>query len=158
MSARTAEKQDAQLRDAARRVAEALGLEVYDLVARRSGPRWKVQVFLTRPLGAVTLIDCERVSRQLSRELDVLDPIAHAYDLEVSSPGVERPLREIWHWRRAIGEKVSVRWRDAGGGARSVVAILEAADEQMLRLRSDAGEEFQIPPGAVLAARIHVDW
>lgn len=146
------------LRETAQSVAASFGLELYDIVCRASGPRGKIQVFLSRPEGSVTLDDCERVSRQLSRELDVLDPIGGGYDLEVSSPGLERLLREAWHWRRSVGESVALRWRDADGRVRNAVAVLEQASEELLRLRAAHGEAFELPISAVLSAHIHVDW
>lgn len=156
---RNQRQQEAAARDLARRVVEPLGLEVYDVVFRHSGPRSKLQVFLNRPAGAVTLDDCERVSRQLSRELDVLDPIAHAYDLEVSSPGIERPLRERWHWERAVGEEVAVRWRDAEGRTHSTVGRLDPlGDDERVRIIDGSGDPLDIEFAAVLAARIHVTW
>lgn len=154
---RTPSKQAEQLRELARQVVEAEGLELYDLVFKRSGPRSKLQVFLNRPGGNVGLDDCERVSRQLSRELDVVDPIAHAYDLEVSSPGIERPLLQRWHWERALGERVNVRWRDEDGRTRSSVARLDSVDDTHAALR-DGDEITRVAFDRVLAARIHVDW
>ena len=151
-------KQEAALRELAQRVAGLQGLEVYDLVFRRSGPRWKLQVFLSRAQEAVTLEDCERVSRQLSRELDVADPIAHAYDLEVSSPGIERPLREAWHWERSVGQLAAVRWRDAEGRTQSGVLLVEGVDGDRVRLRASSGEITELDISAVLSARIHVEW
>jgi len=152
------ERQIDVLRETAQSVAASFGLEIYDIVCRASGPRGKIQVFLSRPEGSVTLDDCESVSRQLSRELDVLDPISGRYDLEVSSPGLERPLREAWHWRRSVGETVALRWREADGRVRNAVAVLEHASEDSLRLREPRGEAFDLPLSAVLSAHIHVDW
>lgn len=149
---------DEALLDLATSVAESFGLRLYDLVVRRSGPRWKVQVFIEASGRAVGLADCEKVSRQLSRELDVLDPIAHAYDLEVSSPGIERALRHPWHWAAARGSRVFVRFREAGGTTRGLVGEVLDADEGKVRLRGPDGVEFELTLDAVTAARMHVDW
>ena len=143
----------------AEELAESLGLEVYDLVLRPSGPRWKLTVFLEGSGGAVTLDDCTRFSRQFSRELDVLDPIPHPYDLEVSSPGMERALRRPRHFQRALGEQVSVRWRDEDGKVRSIVGTLVVFEDDRIRVRPTGTEEaVAIRLGALLGARIHVDW
>ncbi len=154
----SAHKQEAALLELAQRVCAPLGLEVYDIHYRRSGPRWKLQVFLYRPTAPITLDDCEKVSRQLSRELDVVDPIAHAYDLEVSSPGLERPLRHAWHWERSLGEKANVRLRDESGRTKTIVAVIDSVEGDHARLRTDGGEMIDVDIPAVLAARIHVDW
>ncbi len=139
-------------------VASALGLRLYDLVIRRSGPRWKVQVFVEGPDRPVTLDDCEKVSRQLSRELDVLDPIANPYDLEVSSPGIERALRAPWHWQAARGQRAFVRFRQADGTTRALVAEVLDAGERSARLRAPDGTEFEVDYDVVTAARKHADW
>jgi ribosome maturation factor RimP len=150
-------KDDALVR-LAEGVAASLGLRLYDLVIRRSGPRWKLQVFVEGPDRPVTLDDCEKVSRQLSRELDVLDPIANPYDLEVSSPGIERALRVPWHWQAVRGERAFVRFRQADGSTRAMVAEIVEADERAARLRAADGTEFEVGYDAVTAARKHADW
>jgi ribosome maturation factor RimP len=154
---RTGSQQNEELGDLARRVVESVGLELYDVVFRRSGPQSKLLIFISRPSGSVSLDDCERVSRQLSRELDVIDPIAQPYDLEVSSPGMERPLRQHWHWERAVGERISVRWRGEDGVSSSLVAVLDGVCATHATLRGSDGV-VEIPLDRVLSARIHVDW
>lgn len=148
------------LRQVAEAAAEAVGLGIYDLVFKRSGPRWKLQVFLSRDDASVSLEDCERVSRQLSRELDVLDLIPHAYDLEVSSPGIDRPLRRAEHWASSVGERVRVKWRDADGKVHVDIARLAAFDDRAskARLDPDEGTSIDVPLDSVLQARIHVEW
>ncbi len=157
-SPRSNARQEAILREMALRVAEQHGLELYDVVYRRSGPRAKLQVFLSRPGAAITLADCEQVSRQLSRELDVEDPIQQAYDLEVSSPGIERPLRSPWHFQRAAGEKAALRWRDAQGRTQSAVVCVTGADDEHVTFTGPDGQDTKIEISAVLSAKIHVDW
>ncbi|RMF76091.1 MAG: ribosome maturation factor RimP [Acidobacteria bacterium] len=149
-----------EIRAIADRAAADQGVEIYDLVYRRLGPRWKLQVFLWRDDRPVSLDDCERVSRQISRELDIEDPIPHGYDLEVSSPGLERPLRTPAHWTRTVGEKVRVRYRDAEGRARTEIATLAAVDEARgtVTLRSASDSEQQLSLDSVLSARVHVEW
>ncbi len=139
-------------------VATSLGLRLYDLVIRRSGPRWKLQVFVEAADHPVTLDDCEKVSRQLSRELDVLDPFPQPYDLEVSSPGIERALRAPWHWQAARGERAFVRFRQPDGTTRALVAEVLEAGERAARLRAPDGSEFEVEYEAVTAARKHADW
>lgn len=151
---------ESDLRKIAERAATPFGLEVYELVYRRAGPRWKLQLFLSRSDGIVSLDDCERVSRQFSRELDATDPIPHGYDLEVSSPGLDRALSAGWHWERAVGEKVRVRWRDSDGKVRTeVLALREWNDEDSTAtLVSDDGRFTVVALRDVLQARVHVEW
>lgn len=103
---------DAQLptkfRALADEVARSFGLEVFDLEHRIGGRRWWFRVTLDRLDGEVTLADCETVSRQLSVRLDVEDLVPHAYDMEVSSPGVERPLRSESDFLRFAGRRAKL--------------------------------------------------
>lgn len=155
------------------KVAQSLGLELYDLVFKRSGPRWKLQVFVDKnaTVGSgtgVSLDECASFSRQLSRELDVLDPIPYPYDLEVSSPGLERTIRSMAHWNAALGKRVRVRWRTDEGKARSDIGTLELLDQDdpkqtriSLRMNSKNEQDEQhlsIPMSSVLSARVHIDW
>ncbi|RMG49095.1 MAG: ribosome maturation factor RimP [Acidobacteria bacterium] len=143
----------------AERVAQGLGLAVYDLRFRQAGPRWKLQVFIERAGEApATLDDCERLSRQLSHELDADDPIPHAYDLEVSTPGIERALRRRRHWERALGRRVRVRWRDETGKVRTEVLTVRALNGDSAALTGGNGEELVVPLSRVLSARLHIDW
>lgn len=158
MARKESENREIQLTELAQRVVQPFGLELYDLVFRRLGPRWKLQVFLSRPDGAISLDDCEKVSRQLSRELDVADLVDHAYDMEVSSPGLERPLRHPWHWERVVGQKVTARYLCEDGKKRTITATLESVSEGIARLRDDQNNLIELQIRAVENARLHVDW
>lgn len=142
----------------AERVAHGFGLAVYDLVYRPGRPRAKLVVYIERPEGPVTLDDCASFSRQLSRELDVTDPIPNAYDLEVSSPGLERPLRNHRHWQRARGERIRVKWRDAEGRAVTAVGAVAEVDEHEATLLGEDGASHRIALRAVLSAKVHPRW
>ncbi|MCU0254201.1 MAG: ribosome maturation factor RimP [Acidobacteria bacterium] len=149
---------EAQLATLSESIARAQGLLVYDVVYRRSGPRWKLSVFIDRDPQGVTIDDCEAFSRQLARELDVLDPIGHSYDLEVSSPGIERALRRSWHWERARGRSVQVKWRDAEGRTQHAVGELVAVDGDGATVTVPGVGPQPIRFENVISARIHADW
>ena len=83
-----------------------MGLELYDVHFRREGHGWVLRLVIDSPKG-VTLDDCSLVSRETSDFLDIEDFVEHAYNLEVSSPGMERTLRDIGECERFIGEKSS---------------------------------------------------
>jgi ribosome maturation factor RimP len=87
-----------------------LGVELYDAewVARGRTP--VLRLLIDKPEG-VDLDDCARVSNAVSAVLDAYDPIDDRYELEVSSPGAERPLRNQQDWERALGKRVNVRFR-----------------------------------------------
>jgi len=142
------------VRSMADAIAEDLGLRIYDLRYRPSGPRAKIQVFLQRPGDQVSIQDCMRLSRQLSRGLDAADPIAGAYDLEVSSPGLERELREPRHWSESIGETVKVKWRNGDGRVHVVRGRLAAVDDQSAHLDLPDEDPIDINLSAVVKARL----
>jgi len=102
-----------------------LGIEVSDI--ELAGGLLRVTV--ERPDGASIDIDAiAEASRIVSRELDVHDPIPGRYTLEVSSPGLERPLRTQAHFQRAVGQQVAVRTNPGVEGDRRVSGLLTAAD------------------------------
>jgi len=87
-------------------ITEREGVNLYDLEIVTEGGRRIVRLYISkaRELGPVSVDDCYRVSQALSLQLDVDDPIPFQYDLEVSSPGLERKLTKDWHFKEAIGE------------------------------------------------------
>ncbi len=101
---------------------EAMGYELVELEARSNPKNGLVRLYIDKP-GGVGLDDCEQVSHQVSGVLDVEDPMPGEYSLEVSSPGLDRPLRTEKHFAGAVGEKVKLelnapladrRWRFTG--------------------------------------------
>jgi len=95
----------AKLDALATRTSRSFGCELFEVEHHLTGRRWLLRVTLDRLDGPVTIQDCENVSRQLSAQLDVEDLVPHAFDLEVSSPGVERPLRKPADYERFRGKE-----------------------------------------------------
>jgi ribosome maturation factor RimP len=110
-----------------------LGLELADVVCVGQGPRSIVRVFIDKPEG-VTLDDCERAHKALGPALDVADPFPHAYTLEVSSPGLDRPFKRIQDYRRAIGKRVTLKLREPLAGQWRVVGTLTNVTDQVVTL------------------------
>ncbi|MFN2626689.1 MAG: ribosome maturation factor RimP [Mycobacteriales bacterium] len=117
-------------------VAEAAGLDLEDVVVRSVGSRSLVQIVIDRD-GGVSLDDVALISREFSAALDAADVIAGSYVLEVSSPGVDRPLTEPRHWRRNIGRLVDAHHRD---GRKTTGRITAAADDS-IELQTPTGRE-----------------
>jgi len=101
-----------QIEAIAERVAAAAGLEIVEVELKGSGKHYLLRIYIDKPEG-VTHADCERVSRNMSAVLDEEDPIPGSYELEVSSPGVERPLGKWQDWERFTGKKVKVVLKEA---------------------------------------------
>lgn len=89
-------------------VVESKGFELVDVEYLKEGPNWYLRVYIDKD-GGITIDDCQAVSEELSRILDKTDPIQNAYYLEVSSPGLERPLKREVDFERHKGENVEVR-------------------------------------------------
>ncbi len=130
-----------ELTDRLRPVVEAAGCDLESLSVTAAGRRTVVRVLVDKD-GGVTLDDVAQVSRALGEALDAADdagpgPLAAAYVLEVSSPGVDRPLTESRHWRRNTGRLVTVSRHDGAPLTGRVVA----ADETGITLEVDGAEQ-----------------
>ncbi len=123
-----------------------LGMELYDLEASGS----LVRVTVDRP-GGVDLDAIELATRIISRELDHADPIPGRYTLEVSSPGLERPLRTPAHFRGAVGRVVQVRTLPGVEGERRFQGVLAAADDDGITVVVSGGEGDPAGTGRRLA-------
>jgi ribosome maturation factor RimP len=145
-----------------------LGYEVVEIVWAGSRARPILRLRVDRdglPEGeGVTVDDCARVSRGLEEWLDELDGLPEKYVLEVSSPGVDRPLTRSKHWRRFLGEKVVVRGRKPlAGRSRRLEGELVGYDGQdaeagQVKLRLSGGEEVEIARGEIDEARLLFEW
>ena len=108
-----ADSQLEQIRQYAQEVAEREGCLLYDLEFL-DGPARSLRVYIDKAPGGVVLEDCANVSRGLNLRLDVEDVIPGGrYDLEVSSPGLDRKLTQLWHFERAVGQTVRLKYWDA---------------------------------------------
>lgn len=132
--------------------ARALGFEILAVELSGAGRNSTLRVYLDGPDG-VTLDDCSAVSRQLSAILDVEDPLAGRYALEVSSPGLDRPLTKPVHFRRFVGHKVKIQLTSARDGRRRFSGTLQSADEERLALTVD-GTTVEVPYADIEKARL----
>ncbi len=110
---------------------EGLGYELYDIEMIAGKGDATLRLFIDQPDG-IDIEDCERVSRQVSALLDVEDPIASDYTLEVSSPGLDRRLRTEEHFARFVGHDIKVKLRRANGGKRRFKGQLVQADGDLI--------------------------
>lgn len=115
---------------------ERLGYELADLEVRLAGKSGLIRVFIDKPEG-IGLGDCEKVSRAVSALLDVEDPVPGNYDLEVSSPGLDRKLTKVKHFQRFMGETVKVKTRFPLEGRRRFRGKLLSADDEKIVVEVD---------------------
>ena len=142
-----------RVRDMARAIVEFENMELVHLEMKREGGGWILRVYIDRESG-VTLDDCSRVSRQLSAQLDSEDPIEHPYTLEVSSPGLDRPLFSDSDYERFVGRQVRVSTIAPINGRRNFMGRLLGLAGTEVRLALDDGPEITIPRDQIARARL----
>ena len=114
-----------------------------------------VQVMADRADGAlITVDDCEAISRQISAMIDVDDPIPGAWNLEVSSAGIDRPLTRVKDWNRFGGHLARAETHIPIGGRKRFSGVVLGADETAARLRLDDGTEAVLPLDAIRRAKL----
>lgn len=139
-----------------RPVVEAEGFDLYDVSRRREGSRTVLQVMVDGPEG-VEIDGLAHLSRRIWQHLDAQESETASYDLQVSSPGLERPLKRPEHFRRSVGEQVKVKTTAQIEGSRTHAGMLVAADDEGCTLEA-GGAELHVPYAGISSARTVVDW
>ena len=155
----------------AERVARTYSLEVFDVQFRREAHGWVVRVYLDRAdrtepaadgaaQAGVNVADCERVSRDLGAILDVEDVVNRAYTLEVSSPGLDRPLRAAADYRRFAGQRVKMVVTEPVDNQKFLTGRLRGLEEDAggtVLLEGHGGRLHRIPLAIVSRANLDVE-
>jgi len=153
---------------------QGAGLDLVELQWNREPEGWVLRVFIDLPEGPrlpaasegedavfepryVSHEECERVSHDLSATLDVANSIRHAYRLEVSSPGIDRPLRRERDFVRFAGQEAKIRMTDPVEGRRNFSGVLLGAQDGQVRIDCD-GRSYQLPIAMVARANLVPDW
>jgi len=144
-------------------VAASAGVEVFEVELKGSGLAQLLRITIDKPSG-VTHTDCETVSREMSARLDAEDPIPGSYELEVTSPGIERKLRRWQDWERFQGKKAKVVLKQpASGDLKHFDGIIAraAADEtgaQAVTVELSDGRQVTFPFEHVDRANLKFEW
>jgi len=133
-------------------VVEAMGFEYVGCEYLLQGHHAILRIFIDKPEG-VTLDDCSQVSRQIGALLDVENPITTKYTLEVSSPGFDRPLFTLDHYKKFIGETVSIHLSKPINNRKNFKGIITKIEGEQIFLSID-NEEYQVPFSAVANANL----
>jgi ribosome maturation factor RimP len=146
----------------AERIVASLRMELVDLEYRREGRAMVLRLFIDRE-GGVSLDDCADVSRELSAVLDVEEVIPGAFNLEVSSPGLNRPLRKPEDFTRYNGRLVKIRTSeplpdDAGNRRKTFLGDLLGLEQGMVRLKLREGQCASIPLEKIAKANLEFEW
>jgi len=139
-------------------LTEAEGFEIVDIELKREGGRSGrvLRLYLDRE-GGPTMDDLSRVSRELSDLLDVHDVVEGSYTLEVSSPGINRPLKRPEHFARFLAKRVRVRTREGIRGRRSFLGQLLEVSQDRIALDQD-GQRWEIPFALIEKSNYEHDW
>ncbi len=137
-------------------MAESLGLELVDAHFATDSGRKVLRVYIDKP-GGVSLDDCAGMSREFSTVLDVNDPIPQRYSLEVSSPGLDRPLKKEADFERFMGRRARIRSREAIEGRRNFNAVIDSVDGANILVTDFDGKKFVLTISNIEKARLEVD-
>ena len=141
-----------EVREMLEPTVERLGYELTDLEVKLGGKSGVLRLFIDHPDG-IGLDDCEKVSLAVSALLDVEDPLPGHYNLEVSSPGLDRRLTKAEHFQRFTGETVKVQMRFPIAGRKRFRGTLVALDDENILVEVD-GESHSLPLATIDTARL----
>ena len=143
------------------------GFDLVEVQSGREASGWVVRLYIDRlakagddgvpQVGPISHEDCERVSRDVSAALDVADLVPHAYQMEVSSPGLDRPLRRERDFARFAGRSARIRLLEGVEGRRNFSGTLRGAHDGLVEIECD-GRSYQLPISGIAKANLVPDW
>ncbi|MEH2948148.1 ribosome maturation factor RimP [Sporofaciens sp. JLR.KK001] len=136
---------------------EELGFELVDVEYVKEGSTWYLRAYIDKP-GGINIDDCETVSRRLSDILDEKDYIDEAYILEVSSPGLGRPLKKEKDYKRSLGEEVEIRTYRMIDRQKEFTGILKEYDEKTVTIEPDGGTLLTFDKSDIALIRLAFDF
>ena len=138
-------------------IVEANHFELVDVEYVKEAGNWYLRIYIDKE-GGIDINDCELVSRAFSDILDKEDPIEDAYILEVSSPGLGRPLKKDKDFQRNLGEEVEVRTYKPIDKQKEFVGLLDAWDKESVTLQMENGETMTISRSDIALIRQYIDF
>ncbi|MCI9381563.1 MAG: ribosome maturation factor RimP [Dorea sp.] len=138
-------------------IIEEHGFELVDVEYVKEGSSWYLRAYIDKP-GGITIDDCEAVSRKLSDQLDEKDYIEDAYILEVSSPGLGRPLKKEKDYKRSLGAEVEIRTYRMIEKQKEFIGILKGYDENTVTIETGDGTEKIFDKSDIALIRLAFDF
>ena len=141
-----------------RQILEEKNLELVDIEYVKEGKNWFLRVFIDKE-GGIDITECGEVSEQLSEKLDEVDPIKEAYFLEVSSPGVERPLKTVEDFAKSVSKNVYVKLFEPINGEKAYEGILLSFSNNIATIEykvKTRKQQVEIPYDKIAKARLAV--
>ncbi len=151
------EQYEAQTESILQPIMEANNFELVDVEYVKEAGTWYLRAYIDKE-GGIAIDDCELVSRALSEKLDELDFIEDSYILEVSSPGLGRPLKKDKDFNRNLGNEVEVRLYKAINKQKEFVGILTAFDKDTVTIEQEDGEEIIFNRQEIALIRLALDF
>jgi ribosome maturation factor RimP len=145
-----------EIREVVEPVLQSQGFELVDLEYQRESRGWVLRIFMDRE-GGVTLDDCSGVSHEVGAVLEVKDVIPNAYVLEVSSPGLTRPLKKPEDFNRFRNQLVKIKLFQPLDGRRNFKGTLLGLEVETVRVEAD-GQVFEIPLQSIAKANLEIDF
>jgi len=137
-------------------VVESFGCELIELQFRHEAPGWVLRLVIDNENG-IGIDDCAKISREVAHLLEVEDPIEQSYSLEVSSPGLDRPLKRERDFLRCKGKKAKVVVREPIDGQNQCIGLIEAVTQESVTMRTDHGI-IEIPFTRMKKARLVIEF
>lgn len=144
----------AKIKELVRPMADEMGLELVDVEYKSGGDF--LRVFVDRPSQGVAMEDCSGLSRRISAELDANDPISHPYNLEVSSPGLDRPLKKAEDFMRYAGQPVKVVISQPLNGQNTFIGLIGEVQNGMVKISLQDQDAVWLPLTQIKKARLEV--
>ena len=152
-------KNTEKVREIAEPIVKSQGLELVDVEYVKEGSNWILRVFIENNEGELNIDHCENISKILSKELDLIDPIKNSYILEVSSPGIERPLKTTEDYKRFKGELVKIKTYVPLNGEKEFVGNLQCIDDDIVKIKlKEQKGVVGIPLSKVASANLTIDF
>ena len=148
---------DKELWVVTRELVSDLGFELVDIELAGNRNRQVVRVYIEKA-GGIFLSDCVEVSRKLGEILEEKNIIENAYHLEISSPGIERPLRKIQDFERYVGRRARIRLKGKQKGNRRIIGEIIEVDGNMVHVLSKNGDKASFSLADIAKANLDVDW
>ena len=148
---------EAKAEDLVLPIVEANNFELVDVEYVKEAGTWYLRIYIDKE-GGININDCELVSRAFSEILDKEDPIEDAYILEVSSPGLGRPLKKDKDFQRNLGEEVEVRSYKPINKQKEFVGLLDAWDKESVTLQLESGEMLTIARADIALIRQYIEF
>lgn len=138
-------------------MVEKHGFELVDVEYVKEAGNWYLRAYIDKP-GGIMVDDCELISRALSDILDEQDYIDEAYILEVSSPGLGRPLKKEKDFVRSMGKEIEIRTYRAIDRQKEFIGILSAYDKESITIETENGEKKEFARGDIALVRLAFDF